>query len=286
MSTLKLDELIVGAGLTLKRTATGVYKFFKTSSTNVVNTPIEMNDSGLILDNPNALVSPNKHDRTTKLATMATLGSELGNYSNYINISANTSITFAHSGAFLNVTASGSVQTLDTTNLILGSKFTFNANFVSGTFTIASNNGGVFNIPGVSTPTTLVLGVGESVSFVYAGGNTFVVDTNSGGTKFGYNFIASKTTNGYQRLPSGLILQWGQGQFFAQAGNVQTPTLPITYPNAHLLAWATNASSTGPGGVPTPPSVGALALSQSQVQIQNHINVPYNTYYNYISIGY
>jgi len=41
------------------------------------------------------------------------------------------------------------------------------------------------------------------------------------------DFTSSKATNGYQKLPSGLIIQWGWN-------NVAATTLPITFPNVTL----------------------------------------------------
>lgn len=42
---------------------------------------------------------------------------------------------------------------------------------------------------------------------------------------------ASLSTNGYQKLPSGLIIQWGRASV---ATNGSAITLPVAYPNAHL----------------------------------------------------
>jgi hypothetical protein len=46
------------------------------------------------------------------------------------------------------------------------------------------------------------------------------------------NFSNSLTTSGYQKLPSGLIIQWGTGT--AVASGTSTVTFPITFPNACL----------------------------------------------------
>lgn len=47
-------------------------------------------------------------------------------------------------------------------------------------------------------------------------------------------FASSLVSSGYQKLPSGLILQWGSTSITTQS--VQTITLPIAYPNAFLMA--------------------------------------------------
>lgn len=43
------------------------------------------------------------------------------------------------------------------------------------------------------------------------------------------NFTNSLTSNGYQKLPNGLIIQWGTASFSAGSASI---TFPITFPNA------------------------------------------------------
>ncbi len=53
-------------------------------------------------------------------------------------------------------------------------------------------------------------------------------------------FESSKASNGYQKLPSGLIIQWG----FAALSNSGTPvTFPIAFPSAGVSAVATSAQT-------------------------------------------
>ena len=47
------------------------------------------------------------------------------------------------------------------------------------------------------------------------------------------NAVGTTTTNGYQKLPNGLILQWGTGT--AVAGGNSTVTFPIAFPTACLM---------------------------------------------------
>ena len=96
----------------------------------------------------------------------------------------------------------------------------------------------------------------------------------------------SLSRNGYQKLPGGLIIQWGVGQFAAVAGDSQIITLPIAFPTNVLACLATNASSTGTGGVPNPPSVGAVAISTSQIRVHQHLNVAHNNWFCWLAIGY
>lgn len=49
-------------------------------------------------------------------------------------------------------------------------------------------------------------------------------------------FSASIATSGYQRLPSGLIIQWVQGATSAAVEVSEVVTLPITFPNSNLFS--------------------------------------------------
>lgn len=55
-------------------------------------------------------------------------------------------------------------------------------------------------------------------------------------------FGSTLAASGYQKLPSGLIIQWGQ-YLAASADTAYTVSLPITFPNNHFQAFATNRQS-------------------------------------------
>ena len=52
------------------------------------------------------------------------------------------------------------------------------------------------------------------------------------------SFGSSLATNGYQKLPTGLIIQWGR--FDLQLGSTGSVTFPIAYPNAAFIVVATD----------------------------------------------
>lgn len=79
-------------------------------------------------------------------------------------------------------------------------------------------------------------------------------------------FGALTSANGYQKLPSGLIIQWAQYTVPQQAAT--TFSLPIAFPNAGLVAMVTPRDSTvntsyrvSCSGTPFP--------SNSQIQLTN-----------------
>jgi len=58
----------------------------------------------------------------------------------------------------------------------------------------------------------------------------------------GQTFASSQSTNGWQKLPSGLIVQWGY-----QSSTNATFSFPISFPSACLNIMASNANSQGSG---------------------------------------
>ena len=58
--------------------------------------------------------------------------------------------------------------------------------------------------------------------------------------KFADEFGSSLASSGYQKLPSGLIIQWGSGT----GSGAHTLTWPIAFPNGFLKAVGTVTSST------------------------------------------
>ncbi len=55
------------------------------------------------------------------------------------------------------------------------------------------------------------------------------------------DFTSSKATNGYQKLPSGLIIQWGRNLYNSSDGSSGTAvTLPIAFPTAFIGATASD----------------------------------------------
>jgi len=86
------------------------------------------------------------------------------------------------------------------------------------------------NVTGVgqTLSNTVVLNPGDSLVLSSNGSNQW----NCEGQSAPDMFPNSKATNGYQKFPNGLILQWGQADLMA--GTNTTITLPIAYPTAHL----------------------------------------------------
>lgn len=94
--------------------------------------------------------------------------------------------------------------------------------------------------------------------------------------KFSGAFANLKAINGYQKLPNGIIIQWGEGTF--QGINFepgQVNTLPIAFPNAFLRIIATDRGNSAD-------SIGIAIISKSQFRSWAHSDMGFH----WIAIGY
>jgi hypothetical protein len=152
---------------------------------------------------------------------------------------AGTNTTQIATTAFVNsavTTATGSLGTMSTQN---ASSVTITGGSITGITDLTVADGGT----GASTFTTnsVVLGNGSSS----LAGNMVAPSTSgnvlaSNGTTWGSSalsslavFDKSLSSNGYQKLPGGLIMQWCVGTA-SSSETGQTVNFPITFPNATL----------------------------------------------------
>ncbi|WP_347454074.1 gp53-like domain-containing protein [Acinetobacter thermotolerans] len=96
----------------------------------------------------------------------------------------------------------------------------------------------------LGTPSTITASTGNTVS-----ASSHTHDLNLDGF-----FKAAKSTNGYQQLPGGLILQWGTVDYSNNPGQVsRSVSFPLSFPNACLNVTATrkmnSATNQGQGSV-------------------------------------
>ena len=153
----------------------------------------------------------------------------LGNYAGVVNVTGNVTLTQAQAGSFVETSpgAGGCTITLPSTTGIAAAAFPFYNN-LSSAVTIAAAAGQGINLGLVNTP-----------SITLPGGNSFTLITDGASwSVVGGNGAASLATPGYQKLPSGLIIQWGLSGVIAQASSLVI-TYPIAFPNASFAAYAT-----------------------------------------------
>lgn len=163
-------------------------------------------------------------------------------------VTATGSLTAAHVGNAVAVNAAGAtVQTLPPASSVLpGAEIeVFNIN--TGTATVQRAGADVLRT-GSGTVTSLACGPGDTLRLRGDGVSTW--QAVGGSVQLGASaaFGASRAGNGHQRLPGGLILQWGTGN--TGGGTSVTVTFPTAFPTAVPFAVVTaNITSSVAGNV-------------------------------------
>jgi len=111
-------------------------------------------------------------------------------------------------------------------------------------------------ITGSTTSTTLALGNGDTLTLESNGASGWYAVAGSAQIGLSASFASVKSSAGYQKLPSGLIIQWQSGTTSASAGTGLTHNFPIAFPNAILGVTITAFTQTV--GAATPYTISAL----------------------------
>lgn len=168
----------------------------------------------------------------------AAMGTISGN--NFVPDLQSSDITAAL--GFTPVSESGSYANPSWLTSLAGSK-------ISGD--IAGNAGsvtnGVYTNGSYANPAWITSLAGSKISGTVANATTAAnggvtsVDSTTGAITLANlaSFAKSLANSGYQKLPSGLILQWGRGTFVGGDAGLQTVTFPTAFPNACLNGSAT-----------------------------------------------
>lgn len=180
-----------------------------------------------------AFTTQNQFDSSTRPATTQFVQKALGNFQNHITVTSNTyNISTSQLGSsFFFSTGSSVVSLPNMTGIPPGAMLYLSAyvpvSIVGVQLIDNRSNGGAG---------TIFLNYQEDVFLVWTGaiwyaiGGSYVVRTSSI-TVPSSMFGASMSQNGYQKLPSGLIIQWGR----TPGGNgIYTYSFPIAFPNACL----------------------------------------------------
>lgn len=102
-----------------------------------------------------------------------------------------------------------------------------------------------------------------------------------GGLSAAFQALRSVGSSGYQRLPGGLIIQWGQ--WLTTGGNAGTVGFPVDFPNACLSVQVTCTSSAANDYIAT---VSAKTASQFSVRTANGSGAAINVGFEWLAIGY
>jgi len=180
--------------------------------------------------------TPAQFDSSTKVATTAYVQSALGSFSGQNNYAAPKTLSAADVGKLNIITSTGTVTLPLAGQMPPGALIVISP--ASGNITVQAQ--------GADVVTRLGTGVSGSVTIqsqtvavfrALASQNGWSLDAGDAALSFSPLFSSGLTTPGYQKWPSGLILQWGVAS--SVSGSATTVTYPIAFPNATLNAWVT-----------------------------------------------
>lgn len=182
-------------------------------------------------------------DSGLSLATTAFVQRALGSMSGSSVLAGSSALTAAHAGQFIAWDGNGTLILPAPASVPDGTSITV-LKYGAGSGTFASNVGSQIRVAGQGAVSTLVPGtlLGMSVftnelQTLWDVSGDFTLKTNG-------QFELQTASIGFQKLPSGLIIQWGfvSGVLGGSGANV---TFPIAFPNAHLNSSATAQNTQG-----------------------------------------
>ena len=199
-----------------------------------------------------AITTQPQFDNSTKAATTAFVQRALGNLANSNSYGTNTALTNANVGGIVVPTAGSLGFTLpQVSGLPDGAQITFNGNTFgcviapfAGDTILDGSNGAVVSLSLQANDSGILTVIGGQ--WAVTGGELHAVASST------LSFPNSLTTNGWQLVPGGLILQWGQNIVSSGsgvAGHTNTISLPISWPNGFLTGNTVfQGSAPGNGG--------------------------------------
>ncbi len=207
--------------------------------------------------------TPAQFDNDTSLATTEFVKRALGSNSDLVSYSVNTSLSASHTGKLVVASSVGSITlTLPSASAVVqGSAIDF-FNGAGSEITVARNVSDLIwtDTYGYSLE-SISVGTGETLRLVSNGSNGWIVSSGSASSKYAASFGGSLASSGYQKLPSGLIIQWGLA--YAPDDSYASLTFPIAFKTACFSVTASiqqtsGASSYGSVGVGSITRTGAI----------------------------
>lgn len=208
--------------------------------------------SPALTGNPTAPTAA-KFNNGTSIATTAFVRAVGVELSDQVVIETNSTLLASHAGKRVSINGAGVTVTLPAANSLLGGSGYLIANVSPASVTVSKQ--GTDTIEGGFT--SIVLKPQEQIWLATDGNGVWwrVIDGSNSG--FTMRNPASLAANGYQKLPSGLIIQWGLCP--DNNGTVMTQTLPIAFPNDFL-----NVVISQNGTTITPRPFAAAIMNNSQ----------------------
>lgn len=215
----------------------------------------QLNQSSMM--NGTSWTTAAQFDNTAKLATTAFVQRALGSFTGTSVLTANTTLTSANAGQIIEAVNGITLTLPGLSGTVDGTTFTIlNLGTTTVTITAAGTDKILSGLNTSGTATSYAIAPYSTISVVNRGGTTWMVS----GAGDAPRILSS--VSGYTRLPSGLIIQWGQN-IPTTAG--LTVSFPVTFPNG-LFAVTTGKTTSSNNNVI---SAGNYTLSSFLFSVQN-----------------
>lgn len=244
-----------------------------------------------VMAGPNFTTRP-QFDDSKALATTEFVRRALGNCKGFVSVSANTVLTAAQVGSYVTSNVGAGAVNVGLpllSSVAAGSMFTISHSSTSmASFAVAISGTDALVFEGLEgSAAPYVMAVGETLTVVSTGVIWKIVASNGGRfLKHGGGFAAGAGVQGYQKLPSGTIIQRGSG---ATVDGVGTVTFPVTFPTACRQVVAVESSAANwVGSNFTVYGVGAKTQSGVTIRSMNWNGSAWagkNGNFDYIAIG-
>lgn len=233
--------------------------------------------------------TPAQFDNTTKTATTAFVQRALGSLQTVANYAVSSTIPNSGVGGAHLPTVAGTTLTLPQGSVVPpGSTITIHGN--SWGCTVARQGSDTIALGSGGAVTSVTVGPFDRLTLVNVGPNWYAI---GGETALGQSsaFAASRAANGYQKLPGGLIIQWGVGNTtpntasgspnFGYFGTAAV-TFPIAFPSAvvNVLVTPQDSPATELGASWNSLTTTGVTLYMNNYQSGVNVNL------NWLAIGY
>ncbi len=206
--------------------------------------------------------TPAQFDNTSRIPSTQFVQRALGNFQTLYGSSGNLALTPTMAGMFITQAVLGTVTLPANATVPLG-----------GTYTVQSRaDGVVFNCTGSETMTfgnvsvaSVTLNAGDTIEVCSSTGNGWYVVGGSVALKYAGVFKNTLTNAGLQKLPSGLIMQWGF--ILVNPGAVATVVYPVAFPtgtmSTPLVSPVSTAANVAPVGAGSQNAAGFNIVNSS-----------------------
>ncbi len=230
--------------------------------------------------------TPAQFDNDTSLATTTFVQRALGNLQTVTMYNASQVLTASQVGSEIMAygTAAMTLTLPALSTVPVGASFKFWSNNTNATNPIVACAGADLLRTGGGTQANISLGAGDSLVIEKTSSSEWLVSGGTKSLKFSDVFATSLAANGYQKLPSGLIIQWGVRSCpFNTSNTANAVTLPIAFPNA-ALSIVTNINHTTPVNISMNSITDAITTSSFTIRTYSNNTFTANVYW--IAIGY